>query len=238
MNSDQAFTFDFYDLADTVLAQLTRDVPVPNKKLTHAVVANAIYTWLDGYYLRSVMRWCDTPHDGLDQFVKALGVVTTEQDLRDTPYDFACESLSDGLDEMFRKIIGGRTWGELTVNRVSTTAFTLCVGQDYRITYYMKNVHNARKPKQRQSQTRVSRKASIPWNVPSPRSAPNVTLSVIRDKPKFDNIPQEIVTKTFFSIKKFPRVGDPAITYRAADTKLTYNWVEDAYVKIEEWSDA
>jgi hypothetical protein len=179
-------TIDYYELADRALNVLMASPAVTRAHLTHRYVSDAIFKWIDGYYLQSIMRWCDAPYDGLDNLVSALGGDLT-RDNDDTGYDEAHDVLVDGMNDLIGQYINGAhgcTWFQLSVLRNSNTSFILIIGEDYRIRYYMDNVVKPRIKKKR---------PTVIVQQPVKRGRkPNVMLSRISTPAQWINRPVEI----------------------------------------------
>jgi hypothetical protein len=134
--------YDIDELATEVLNILLASDSVDPTDLTNKVVCDAIFLWIDQFYIRSKMIWSPVPPDSLDTWCKALGADMTNDHV-DTGYNEAEEHLGAELEEMFSGLIGLSTWAVLTVARVNEQAFALQIGEDYRISWYMTNVHRA-----------------------------------------------------------------------------------------------
>lgn len=241
MKNEQRITFDYYDIAEAVLAQLKTDAYVPEECLTHQVVSNAIYQWIDEYYLRSIMRWCEPVHDGVERFVAALNIDTGEADLRDSIYDWACESIVESLNEMLRGHIGNSTWLELDVLRVGATAFMLQIGEDHRVVWYMKNMYHQQPPssllKRRKRAKRVN--AIMTPMLPSKVLIGVMGLNFHPGQPKYDNVKAEVVDSVSFGSRSaFPYPGLFGKMYIDRQTRLSYEWTGDRYVIVNEDGDA
>lgn len=140
MKNTNVIIMDLYELADEILEMVKKCPSVEQKKLNTDFVCEAIFKWLDDYYLPAKMRWCTAPEDSLDVWCKHL-LADSSFDNVDTGYDESQDHLIDTFNEMFRSIMPGRTWLVLSIRRVGNSAFALEVGGDYRINYYMNNVH-------------------------------------------------------------------------------------------------
>lgn len=140
MKNNNVIIMDLYELADEILEMIKKCPSVEQKKLNTGFVCEAIFKWLDEYYLSAKMRWCATPADSLDVWCKQLSADLSKDNV-DTGYDESQEHLIFTFDEMFKSVLPKRTWLVLSIRRVGHTAFALEVGGDYRINWYMNNVH-------------------------------------------------------------------------------------------------
>jgi hypothetical protein len=134
--------YDIDELATEVLNILLASDSVDPTNLTSKVVCDAIFIWIDQFYIRSKMIWSPAPPDSLDIWCGALGADMTNDHV-DTGYNEAEEHLGAELEEMFNGLIGLNTWSTISVARVNQQAFALQIGEDYRINWYMNNVHRS-----------------------------------------------------------------------------------------------
>lgn len=140
MKIKQSIMFDVYDIADEALAKLKKQSDVAVRDLNIDVVIDAIFQWLDEYYLPDRMRWASTPPLSVNVFCKSLGVAP--HDLKkNSGYQRAVNHLEHYFNEILADILPGRTWRALFIRRHGNSGFLLEIGEDYRIHWYMENVH-------------------------------------------------------------------------------------------------
>lgn len=139
MNTEKAFAFDILDIAEQVTEFLKKHPTIERKKIKLDRVLDAIFDWLDHYYLQNQMRWCPKPPSSIEQWGVSLGVDPKDL-LKGSPHRNVVNNLEMYFNELLADLFPGRTWKMLFLRRLGDSGFVLEVGEDYRINFFMDNM--------------------------------------------------------------------------------------------------
>jgi hypothetical protein len=142
----KSIAFDIYELSEEVIHKMKKYVPDCEESVDQSKVIDAIFHWLDHYYLQMKLRWAQNIPSSVYVWREGLGIPLSERD--ETPVNVRVSNyLEAEMNEMLADILPNRTWHVVFIKRLSQTTFVLEIGEDYRILWYMDNVHKKSKVK-------------------------------------------------------------------------------------------